>query len=491
VSINFNQVPANLRVPWVYIEFNNSQANQGAGGQPYQALIIGQMLPSGTAAPNKPVLVTSANQAAGLFGAGSMLAIMAEAYFENNSFTPAYFLPLQDNPAGTAAKGSVSFSGSPSAAGTLTLYIGGVQVEVGVTAGMTPQQIAQAVVSAINADTTLPVTAAVDSTNNYQVDLTCDWKGDTGNKIDIRTMYYTGDSVPAGLTVNITAMSGGAGNPDLNLAIPNLGPVQYNVIANPYLDQANLTALQTELSNRWGPMEQIEGFAFITDPDSFSNLATFGNGQNSQFFSCMGVYNSPTPPFVWSAAIAGVAAYYAAIDPALPFQTLEISGVLPPALSDRFTSTEQNMLLYDGISTFTVDSDGTVRIQRLISMYQKNAAGAPDSSYLDMCTLFTLSYLRYDMRNYFLQKYPRSKLADDGVTYPPSMAVVTPGLAKAEVIARYKDWMDLGLVDDIDDFKAGLIVERNPGDPNRLDTYLDPNLVSQLMVMGVQIGFLL
>jgi phage tail sheath gpL-like len=71
------------------------------------------------------------------------------------------------------------------------------------------------------------------------------------------------------------------------------------------------------------------------------------------------------------------------------------------------------------------------------------------------------------------------------------MAVVTPSLAKAEMIARYKDWMDAGLVDEIDTFKAGLVVERNSSDPNRLDTYLDPSLVNQLMVMGVQIGFLL
>ena len=491
MSINFNQVPANLRVPWVYIEFNNSQANQGTSQQPYQSLIIGQMLPAGSAIPNKPVLVTSPNQAASLFGAGSMLALMASAYFANNSFTPVYFLPLQDNPAGVTAKGNIAFSGSPSVAGTLNLYIGGVQVQIAVNAGMTPQQIVQAVVSAINANSSLPVTASVDTTNNFQVDLVCEWKGDTGNKIDIRTTYYTGDSLPVGLAVTVTAMAGGSGNPQLSLAIPNLGPAQFNVIANPYLDQPNLTALQTELSNRWGPMEQIEGFTFMADSETFANLATFGNGQNSQFFSTMGVYNSPTPPFIWGAALAAIVAYYAAIDPARPFQTLEIAGVLAPALSDRFTSTEQNMLLYDGISTYSVDGDGTVRIQRLISMYQKNAAGAPDPSYLDMCTLFTLSYLRYDMRNLFLKKYPRSKLADDGKTYPPSMAVVTPSLAKAEMIARYKDWMDTGLVDDIETFKAGLVVERNSSDPNRLDTYLDPSLVNQLMVMGVQIGFLL
>ena len=68
---------------------------------------------------------------------------------------------------------------------------------------------------------------------------------------------------------------------------------------------------------------------------------------------------------------------------------------------------------------------------------------------------------------------------------------MTPKVAKAEAIARFRLWEELGLVEDIDQFKEELIVERNAQDVNRLDFLLPPNLINQLRVVGVKIGFIL
>jgi hypothetical protein len=46
----------------------------------------------------------------------------------------------------------------------------------------------------------------------------------------------------------------------------------------------------------------------------------------------------------FAAAVAAVAAYYAQIDPARPFQTLPLVGVLPPAQADQFTLAERNLI---------------------------------------------------------------------------------------------------------------------------------------------------
>ena len=78
---------------------------------------------------------------------------------------------------------------------------------------------------------------------------------------------------------------------------------------------------------------------------------------------------------------------------------------------------EELLLLRDGISTFTVDPGGMVRIRRLVTTYQVSPNGADDISYLDLTTILTLGYLRYDWRNLVARKYPRHKLAIDGTAF--------------------------------------------------------------------------
>ena len=52
-------------------------------------------------------------------------------------------------------------------------------------------------------------------------------------------------------------------------------------------------------------------------------------------------------------------------------------------------------------------------------------------------------------------------------------------------------WVERALMEDLDGFKEGLIVQRNTTDPNRLDVLLPPDLVNQLRIVGVKIQFLL
>jgi phage tail sheath gpL-like len=184
-----------------------------------------------------------------------------------------------------------------------------------------------------------------------------------------------------------------------------------------------------------------------------------------------------------------IAAYYAAIDPARPIQNLAYAWCLPPAAADRFTNEERNLLLFDGIATSKVGTDGTMLIERLITTYKTNAAGGSDISYLDSETLFTLMFIRHDWRDYILRKYPRHKLANNGTRYGIGQAVVTPNVMKAEAIAKFREWEELGLVENIDDFKANLIAERNASDPNRLDVLLPPDLVNQLRIVANKIQF--
>lgn len=488
MTIGFNGIPNDQLVPFAYVEFNNQRAVQGPGVQPYKTLLVGPRLSTGSVAENIPKLVTNPDQVADYAGRGSVLHNMAIAYFKNNQQTETYMVGQDDT--GNAASGDFTFSGTATKPGTVHCYIGGNRVSVDVQSGDTASEVATALKAALAlpANENIPV--------NYGgsagvVDIALKNAGDFGNFFNLRVNHLPGEEMPAGLSVAVTQPTSGSGAPDIQDVIDAIGDEQYNVIVHPYIDSANLTALESELDDRWGPLTQNDGVAIGFNADTYANLHTFAASRNSAHHVFAGAYGIPTAPWQVAAAIAAVVAFHGQIDPARPFQTLGLKGVLAPASEDRFTRAERNLLLKAGIATLNSDNTGSVRIERLVMGYTENEFGAADTSYRDLNTILTLSYLRWDWRNYILRKYPRHKLASDGARVGAGQPLVTPTVMKAEAVLKFTEWENLGLVEGLDQFKNDLVCEVNVSDPNRLDLLMAPNLVNQLRVSGTQIQFLL
>lgn len=486
----FNQIPSNIRVPFVAVEIDNSRAEQGPALLPYRALIIGQRTSNGEAIANSLHRVTSVDQALRLGGRGSMLHRMALAWFAANRSTELWLGVLDDADAGVAATGTITVTGPATATGTLHLYLGGTLVRVPVLSGDSAADVASSIADAVTANPDLPVTAAVgDNGSEHIVTVTFRHKGEVGNGFDIRVNYQDGETTPEGIELTIAAMSGGSGNPDLANLIAALGDEWFQVLAVPYTDPTSLTAIETELASRFGPMRMIDGVAIAAYAGSHSAAGTLGNSRNSPHLCIVSTFGSPTPPMEVAAHVAGVVALHGAADPARPFQTLPLPWMRAPELKDRFTLDERNLLLYDGISTTRVAAGGQVQIERLITTYKTSSSGAPDTSYLDVTTMLTLLYLRYSFRVRILTRYPRHKLANDGTRVAAGQQLITPKLGKAEAIAWFREMESMGLVENFEQFAADLVVQRNAQDPNRLDFLLPPDLINQFIVGAAQIQF--
>lgn len=489
MAVSFNQIPSNIRVPLFYAEFDNSQA--GTFQPEYKALLIGQKLPAGTAAPNIPLLVSRVDEAKVLFGQGSMLAKMMEVFRKNNRFTEVWCAALDDAGGSVAASGSVTIAGTATESGTLNVYVGGIRIRAIVTSGDTADVVGSALVTAATA---IPDLCATAVNVNGVVTFTAKNKGALGNNIDIRVNYLGtlgGEATPAGLTVTVVAMASGSADPTLSNLIANMGDQAYDSIVCPYTDTANMNALMQELndiSGRWSWSRQVYGHVFSARPGTLGELGTFGNSRNDQHASVLGYRGSPSPPWEWAGAFGGVCSQSLGIDPARPLQTLPLNGVLLPSITEYFNLQERNTLLYDGISTWS-ESGGLVRLERVITTYQKNAFNEPDASYLDATTPATLTLVVRRLRFRIESKFPRHKLANNGTTFAEGQAIVTPNTMRAEIVAEYSEMVSLGLVENIEAFKATLIVERNPTDPNRLDILFTPDLVNQLRIVGVKTQF--
>jgi phage tail sheath gpL-like len=490
MTIPFKQIPQNIRTPLFFAEIDNSHANTSVANQ--RALLIGPMTSAGIATPNVPLISAGTGDANQQAGANSVLALMTAAYRQNDQFGELWYLPVQDAAGATAATGSVAFTSAPTANGTISLYIAGQLVTVAVTAGMTTAQVATAVAAAINLIPAMPVTASVATST---VTLTADNKGLVGNDIDVRFNFVgaqAGEVLPTGLAATITAMTGGATNPTLTAALGNLLDMPFDFVACAFTDATSLDALKSFLNDqtgRWSWQQQVFGHVFCAYRGTWASQTTFGTARNNQHESVMGFNDSPTPAWQWAAALAAVTAVSVRADPGIPMQTVALAGVLAPPLQSRFNLSQRNTLLYDGISTFTVASDGTVAIENLITTYQLNAFGQPDNSYLEIETMFLLTYVLRRLRTMVTTKYARVKLAANGTRFAPGSGIVTPNIIKADQIAEYQAMEYEGYVQGSDIFAQAIVVEQNSSNPNRVDVLWPGTLINQLRIFALLAQF--
>lgn len=488
--ISFTSIPANIRTPGQHIEFDSSRAVSGLPPIANRVLLVGQKLAAGSADPLEVEPIVEASQAIALFGRGSMLARMAAAYKAADRYSELFAIAFDDGVGAVAATGTVTITGVATASGTASLVIAGTRVSAAVAKDAVAITVAAALAAAVNALPDLPVTAAVGAApNDHVITLTARNKGTIGNDIDLRKRVFAGAHMPRGMDAAIVQMAGGAGDPDPATIWPVLGDTAYRTIVFGLLDDANVGGIVAELDDRWGAERMLESVGYAAISGTQGQLAAFGADLNSELLSVLGIGDSPTWAPEAAAIYAAVCGYYSAIDPARPLHTLTLTGLAPPRESLAFTRAERESLLRDGIATYTVDRDGTCRIERAITTYQTDSFGIEDVAYLDLENVTTLGYLRATLRARVAQKFPRHKLADDDTRYGAGQAVVTPKIIRAEIIALAREWEEAALVENLDQFTVDILVERDAGDPNRVNALVPPDIVNQFRSFAAAIQF--
>lgn len=493
MAISFGQI-VDTRVPGTRIEIDNSQALSGLSLTNDKILVIAQKTSTGTATADTMVLVGSKEQAQELAGVGSQGDLMFKNMFLNDPYTEKWAIFQDDNGAGVASTESVVLSGPATANGIMSFYYDAITVSVAVSKGDTADEIADLVVSEYAKYTTnFPFAVTKGATDTLV--FTAKNKGTLGNDIRI---YINGDfgtsAFPAGITSDVVGkhfeLASGATDPNIATAIAVIPDEIYNYIACGYNDTTNVDLLRDELERRFDGMVQLEGHGVVGKSGTVSTVGTYGNGYNSENFTIKDAgYLSPSPFWMWASAQCGVISRYGGIDPARPFQTLPLLGVVSSAQENRRSETDQNTLLHDGIATHMVDRTGAVLVQRAITTYQTNPVGAPDISYLDVNTPLTISRLRQTGRNFINLNWPRTKIVDDGNVIPAGSATVTPSIVKGKFYELANLWYDAGWIENVDVFMEEIIIERDQSDPTSLNIVINPDLVNQLRRVNVKLQF--
>ncbi|MCG9027405.1 phage tail sheath subtilisin-like domain-containing protein [Laribacter hongkongensis] len=469
-NISFDAIPASIRKPGKYFEFNTRLAVRTLPTNLQTVLCVGQKLASGTHPALKPVQVFTDADAATWFGRGSHAHLMAKAAMTANPYVSLTVLAVEDDDAGLAASGTITVTGPATGSGLLTVVVGTQRVDVAVSNGDAANAVATALKAALDKALDLPVTATV---NAAVVTLTARNKGEAGNGIRL-----SASSAAAGVTATATAMTGGAADPDLAPALAAVANAGHHIIASPFARQESLLALREHLEFVSGPLEQRGAIGVFGHPGTLATGTQLAAQINSGRISGAWYPGSRALPCEIAAGYAAVLA--SEEDPARPLNTLEIKGLDITDPTDWSGRTEQEAALHGGLTPLEVSPGNRVQIVRAVTTYLKDPQGIDDPALLDLTTIRTLDYVRRACRDRISLRFPREKLSER-----------TPPKVRSELLDVLVKLEELEIVEAVEANKAGLIVERDSQDVNRLNARIPTDVVNGLHVFAGRIDLLL
>ncbi len=441
-------------LPFVAHKLDLSGAVRGLRGMPRRVLLIGHRGSTGTAtvgAITKNVGTESA--ALALLGEGSMLMAMWRGAKANAELgLPIDVLCVAENASGVAASGTITITGIPAQSGECMLHIAGMRFGVGVGTSDTVATIATKLTTAINADATLPVTAASAA---GVITLTCRWRGLSGNDIDVRGAFAADDNQAIGIAVATPGMSGGATSPDLSVYLTASVNYRATEIACAFSDSANMVILEQEQETRWQCDNMQDGQVIVALRGNLSAHTAWLSTRNSAQCHSLHVYKDRTPPWVTAAMAASAIESSAAIDSATPYTGIKLTGYKGPAQADAWDlrSDANNIALQHG-SVIKAQDDGSGTLLRVFNHYKKSTSGAADYSQRDLCWIKLSSYWRWLRVSELQNRYQNGwKLAEYIKEPIPGQKIMTAELAQEICLQLYGVFMDAGLFQNLEHYK--------------------------------------
>ena len=243
------------RVTGVNVEYRNF--NTGNGGFLPQRLALFGVGNSNAVYPSEKYETTgTADEVAKRYGYGSPLHLAARQLFPTGgggATFPVTIYPLIPASTAVAAAGAISLDGIPAAAGSGVVRIGGIEAEFPIAKAATVTETLTAIKTAINTKLEMPVVAGVIDPVDGELALTAKWKGDTGNEIAVKV-----STIVEGLGFSVTAMSGGALDPDVVPALAAIGQIWETFILSCFTwkKTSRLDQYQIFCEGRWGEFEK-------------------------------------------------------------------------------------------------------------------------------------------------------------------------------------------------------------------------------------------
>ncbi len=246
--------------------------------------------------------------------------------------------------------------------------------------------------------------------------------------------------------------------------------------------ETDLKTIDDALQKNWESPLELDGHFFFSSKLEKQELLTLATACNSPHISIIPTYGSEEL-WKWALSLAAINAKLA-LSPSRPYSGYKLLGVTPPISPPKLL--ERNELLAGGVSTFTVNGS-SVYLDRIVTTYIKHPSGSLDPSYRDLNTKQILSALRYDLKQYFGLIMQGKSLARDDYAYAGD--VITPKVAKALIISRFRKWQEHSLVQDPSELFAKNLQVEVDNEKGRLNILLPIVVMGQLYTTQTKIHF--
>lgn len=439
-------------IPGSYTGYNYYAGPNGLPANIQKVLLIGDVstAKASDTPVNKPTEIGTETEAYDFAGAGSVLMQMYKA--AKKAWKYAQITMLRHGAVtGSAATWESTLSGTATAAGIVSVVINGQKISVGVVKTDTAAAVATALAAEVNNTPDAPVTAEAATA---KVTLTAKCKGAYVSAA-AGGLNVSVTSEATGITAGAVSATAGVGTVDLTTALAAAFPERFHIIVSPVNDSTNLGYLKTHLEAAAAPLEQRGQRAICAMVSaSASDAKSAATAQNYERLHIAAV-KTKIDATVWEIA-AGLGAIFASNSkPNVPMNGVAIPGLATPAVEDKWSGEEQDLLLYGGVIPL-VEEDSQLCIVRAVTT-KSNNSGSRFTKLIDTGVIASLDYFRDSILAMHRAKYKNKFIH---ALLPDALNEDNKAIAyalEAEAILRY-----------IDDYADQFITQESPNEPGRM-----------------------
>ena len=432
--------------------------------------------------------ITSAAQAGTIYGFGSPFGLVAKMLFPANGDgvgqIPVTFYPLDDDGSGVVAAGDITPSGTQTGAASYHVECNGIKSATFVIAdgAASDAALATLIINAINAAIDFPMIAVL---NVLVVDLTSKWKGVSANECVLKVVG------PAnGISFAFTQPAGGLVNPDVDAALANVGPLDWQTLVINCMedgDAASHTKYQTWGDARHDALSHRPPVVFTGSSLGQVAASVLTAGRTTDKINAfIRVVGSGSLP--WMIAARGVAriAVVANENPARDFGGQVLDGILPGLDSAQEIYDVLDAAVTTGVSTAQV-IDGVVKLLDTVTFYRPLGEVPPAWQFVK--TVVKVSQVLHNLDQIF------SAAEWDGAPIIPNNQATTneaarkPKDAKAAANSMIDELAEDAILSDPVKAKTKTTALIDGGNPNRLNIGVTVQVSGNSNITDIDLAF--
>ena len=472
------------RVTGVNVEFRNFNAG-GGGFLPQRLAVFGVGNSDAEYSLQKHEAIGSADAIAKRYGYGSPLHLAARQLFPisgGGANFPVTFFPLRPLETATASVGAISADGIAGAAGSGTVYIGGIAAEFPIAKGATPIEVLAAIKTAITTKLEMPVTAG--AIEDGELALTSKWKGESGNDITIEI-----ETIVTGLTFGITAMSGGALDPDIEPALIAIGQIWETFILScfSWKKPSRLDQYQLFCEGRWSELEKKPCIVAHGSTDDYATRTALTDLRKSDYanFLIQSTGSRELPFVIAARGLVSDIMTNANANPPLGYSG-KLTGLAAGDDSAQENYMTRNNAVAKGAST-NIKTGSVAELNDIITFYHPDGENIPPRRYV--VDLVKLQNVVFNLRMITEANEKKGAPLVPDATATTNPRAVQPKTVKTELMNLSVALAKAAIISEPEFTKENLVVKIDSVNPKRLNYQYPVKLSGNVEVISGDLYF--